>query len=197
MIAPLFAAALAVTPTPGAPPAPAPAAVEIWRGARVGMSPAQVQALFPAAEVLSDGESLLDNAKARVRLAHVRIPSGDPGSAAFYFRSDALNEVRFVADVPSGRTEVNLRRAQAIADELSKTYGKPTTCGPRQGLLAFECDWLTDRLSVSVTYMDVAGQSPLLETAIRAVSDPYPASSRPTAPKGSPADRKLRPPAHN
>jgi hypothetical protein len=149
-----------VAATPGTP---------LWDRARVGMTPAQVQAAFPTARPVVNGESLLDNAKERFRLEGVRLPNGGRATASFYFRGDSLNEVKLVADVPSGQTQANVRRAVAIANALKPIYGKPTTCGPREGLLAFECDWVSHGLSVSVTYMDVAGESPLLETAIRGI----------------------------
>jgi hypothetical protein len=110
---------------------------------------------------------------------------------SFYFRGDSLNEVKLNADVPPGQTQANVRRAMAIANSLKPLFGKPTTCGTREGLLAFECDWVSHGLSVSVTYMDVAGQSPLLETAIRGIvaSDAQIPRNAPTtrsAPTGPP-----------
>ena len=86
---------------------------------------------------------------------------------AFYFRGDGLNEVKLTADVPQGQTAANVRRAEALADALRRTYGKPVTCGARQSLLAFECDWISHGLSVSITYLDVAGLSPMLEITVR------------------------------
>jgi hypothetical protein len=172
--------------------APPPPGTELWQGARVGMTPAQVQAAFPAARPVVEGESLLDNAKARLKLPGVRLPTGETATMNFYFRGDSLNEVKLIADVPPGRTADNVRRAQTIAGALTPRYGKPSTCGPREGLLAYECDWLDHGLSVSVTYMDVAGQSPLLETTIRAVVDSDSPAPHAFAPKGASVDRARR-----
>ncbi len=181
--------------TPAAVPADAPAAVgtQIWDGARIGMTPEQVRRAFPAAKPVENGESLLDNAKELLKLSDVRLSTGDRATASFYFRGDSLNEIKFVADVPAGQTQANLKRAEAIANSLVPIFGKPSTCGPRQGLLAFECDWVHGGLSVSVTYMDVAGEAPLLETTIRGiVASDAQIPKQPLAPK-APADQPTGP----
>jgi hypothetical protein len=176
--------------------APAPPGTELWRGARLGMTPAQVQAAFPKAHPVVDGESLLDDAKQLFILPGERLPTGDTATASFYFRGDSLIEVKLVADVPQGRTDANIGRAEAISNSLVSAYGKPTNCGPRQGLLAYECDWISRGLSITVSYMDVAGQSPLLETAIRGIVNPDAPVARALAPKpGTAASRATHEPS--
>jgi hypothetical protein len=203
MIAVLVALAAAVPadarPVQADPPvvqteAAAQAGTPLCDGAKVGMTTAQVKAAFPRARSVVDGESLLDNAKERFRLTGVRLPTGERATVRFYFLGDSLNEVKLIADVPPGQTQANVRRAAAIANSLAPIYGKPSTCGPRQGLLAYECDWVSHGLSVSVTYMDVAGQSPLLETAIRGIvaSDAQVQHGTPVT-KVVPADRSQGP----
>ena len=121
------------------------------------MTPAQVQAAFPAARPVIEGESLLDTAKELFILPGVRLPTGLPATMAFYFRGDSLNEVKLTADVPQGQTAANVRRAEALADALKRTYGKPVTCGARQSLLAFECDWISRR-AVGVDHLPGRGR---------------------------------------
>jgi hypothetical protein len=188
MIAVLAVLALAAVDT--AQDRPPPPGTELWNGAKVGMTPAQVQAIFPAAQVVHNGEALLDNAKQRLMLTGVRQPTGETATVGFYFRDESLNEVNIISNVPPGQTEANVKHAEAIAHYLAPRFGKPTTCGTREGLLAFECDWLKNGVSASVTYMDVAGQSPFLETAIRAIVDTDVTPSHAPAPKGSPAARR-------
>jgi hypothetical protein len=188
MIAVLSALAIAAA-APNADRAPPPG-TELWRGARVGMTPDQVRSVFPAAKTVFNGEALPDNAKQRLMLTGVRLPTGETAVAGFYFRDDSLNEVRLIADVPAYQTAANVQRAAAIAQSLTPTFGKPVTCGTRDGLLSYECDWLIHGLSVSVTYMDVAGQTPFLETAIRAVVENEVQAPHAPPPKGSPAARQ-------
>lgn len=160
----------------------APAAgLEIWRGAKVGMTPAEVRAAFPAVKPVADGEALLDNAKEKLRLDGVQLASGDRARARFFFRGEGLNEVKLLVEAPAGKTEANVKRAAAVADSLASAYGTPVACGARAGLLAYQCDWIAKGLSVSVTYLDVAGQSPLLDVTLRAIgaSDAPPVHARP------------------
>jgi hypothetical protein len=164
MIPILFALALAAAPA-DAPPV----GLEIWRGAKVGMTPQAVKTLFPAVRPVVDGESLLDNAKERLKLDGARLPTGDRASARFFFRDGGLNEVKLLVEAPPGKTAANVARAAAVSDSLTPVYGKPIACGAREGLLAYQCDWMNKGLSVSVTYMDVAGQSPLLDVTLRAI----------------------------
>src|ERR1700740_2045781 len=94
--APDPAAAAAAAPAPAAPGAETPArpGTPIWDGARIGMTPAQVQAAFPAAQPVDEGESLLDTAQELFVLPGVRLPTGLPATIAFFFRGDSLNEVK-------------------------------------------------------------------------------------------------------
>jgi hypothetical protein len=189
MIAALVALAVSAAPLAD----PGPHGLPIWRGAQVGMAPSDVRAVFPGVQPVSDGEALLDNAKERLRLDGVRLPGGEAASARFYFRGESLNEVRLLVDAPVGATAANVARARAVADRLAVEFGKPVACGPREGLLAYQCDWLSKGLSVSVTYMDVAGQSPLLDVTLRAVggADAPPARAEPVTRSRGPA--ALRP----
>jgi hypothetical protein len=189
--APDHAAAAASISVPAGAETSAQPGTPLWGDARIGMTPAQVQSAFPAARPVAAGESLLDTAKERLVLPRVRLPTGTPATMAFFFRDDSLNEVKLIADVPQGQTAANIRRAAALADALKRTYGKPVTCGKRESLLAFECDWISGGLSVSVTYMDVAGLSPMLETSVRGIvgteAATPPQGFRPN--KGAPASR--------
>ena len=190
---PAPAPATAVDPAPvqSAAETPARPGTPLWDDARVGMTPDQLRSAFPAARSVVDGESLLDTAKELFVLPRVRLPTGLRATMAFYFRGDSLNEVKLTADVPVGQTAANVRRAEALADALRPTFGKPVSCGTRQSLLAFECDWISHGLSVSITYMDVAGLSPMLETTVRGIvsaeTAPPPHGFRPN--KGAPAAR--------
>jgi len=211
MLPVLIALAAAAAPAPALEPGPAPApaaaaaparisagaevaakpGTPLWDDARVGMTPDQVQATFPAARTVVDGESLLDTAKKLFSLRGVLLPTGLRATMGLYFRGDSLNEVKLDADVPEGQTAANVARAEALADALKRIYGQPVTCGRRESLLAFECDWISNGLSVSITYMDVSGLSPMLETTVRGIvtaeAAPPPRGFRPN--KGAPAVR--------
>lgn len=193
--APAPGSAPTIDPAPAAAENPPPPGTPLWDGARIAMTPAQVHAAFPAAQPVAEGESLLDTAKELFVLPGVRLPTGLPATMTFYFRDDSLNEVKLEAIVPQGQTAANVHRAQALANALTRTYGKPVTCGPREGLLSFECDWISHGLSVSITYMDVAGQSPMLETTVRGIVGPETAVPPHglTPNKGAPAARAGRP----
>ena len=187
---PIPAAAAVPPPVAAAAEAPAKPGTPLWDNARVGMTPDQLRAAMPGVRPVADGESLLDNAKELFILPGVRLPTGLTATMAFYFREDDLNEVKLEANVPAGQTATNVRSAEVLADALKQTYGKPITCGPRQSLLAFECDWIVNGLSVSITYMDIAGEAPMLETTVRGIvsSDATPPRGF-TPKKGAPAVR--------
>src|ERR1700740_986857 len=92
--APAPAAAAAPAPAQTGAEKPAKPGTPIWDGARIGMTPAQVQAAFPSAQPVVEGESLLDTAQELFVLPGVRLPTGLPATIAFFFRGDSLNEVK-------------------------------------------------------------------------------------------------------
>ena len=162
------AAALAV-------PSPPPVAPELWRGARVGMTPAQVQALFPegraAAPVLL---TLPPVANAVVggsaAWAVDEAVFGRPALATYYFSPAGLLEV--VVNVRGLRlrhTRDNVETARAIRTGLVAYYGQPKVCEDtaRRGLDRLDCRWVTPSVQVGLSYVDYGGLGPNLDVAIR------------------------------
>ena len=161
-----------------APAAPATQTLgpELWRGARVGMTPDQVHSLFPMAR--SAPTSLVTRppvANAVVGGSAVWAVDeevfGRSAYATYYFGSAGLLEV--VVNVKGLRvrhTRDNFETARAIRSGLLQYYGRPTVCEDtaKRGLDRLDCRWATPLVQVGLSYVDYGGLSPNLDVAVRA-----------------------------
>jgi hypothetical protein len=152
----------------------AASAQELWRGARLGMSPAEVRGLFadaappPAVITLMGGETD-DLVLKGVRLGGVNM------TARFFFRDGLLTTVQLApARRLLTRPEDNMRLAQDLRAELGQEFGAPFECGDKSyaGVAMFNCKWLKGPIVVRLWYMDVMGQSPNLRIGFRKADDP-------------------------
>ena len=148
--------------------------LSLWRGAQVGMSMAQVRALFPAAVSApkTGGGSGAD--REGLRLPNVDL-GGSQATARLFFRDDELISVEVTLNrVASGHTEANERLAASIARNLTQQYGSSYDCGDQNfwQVSTFRCKWIDGRLSIQLWYMDVAGQAPTLYVSYRQIDDP-------------------------
>ncbi len=173
MLALLAAAALAA-----APPAPSPLGPELWRGARVGMTPDQVHALFPMAR------NAPSNLITRPPVANAVVGGsavwavdeevfGRPSYATYYFGPAGLLEVVVnVKDLRLRHTRDNFEVARAIRSGLLQYYGRPTVCEDtaKRGLDRLDCRWVTPSVQVGLSYVDYGGLSPNLDVAVRALA---------------------------
>ena len=169
MLALLAAAALAAAPPP--PPTP-----ELWRGARVGMTPAQVLALFPMARAAPS--TLISRppvANAVVGASAVWAVEeevfGRPALATYYFAPTGLLEVVVnVKGLRVRRTLDNVETARGIRAGLIRYYGQPRVCEDtaQRGLDRLDCRWVTTSIQVGLSYVDYGGLSPNLDVAVRA-----------------------------
>ena len=175
MLALLAAAALAAAPPA---PAPSPLGPELWRGARVGMTPGEVHALFPMARTaLADLITRPPVANAVVGGSAVWAVDeevfGRPSYATYYFGPAGLLEV--VVNVKGLRirhTRDNVEVARAVRAGLLQYYGRPTVCEDtaRRGLDRLDCRWATPSVQVGLSYVDYGGLSPNLDVAVRALA---------------------------
>jgi hypothetical protein len=167
-----------VAPTPNSPPPPTVAdpikGLDLWRGAKVGMSEAEVQRLFPLARPPAKSSTLTSGQLERLQLELVDL-DGRPATAHFYFSGSLLVTVELTASgFEPGQPTRNMELAKSIAASYSATYGQGYDCGPKSlgDISVYECKWLKGSLSVQLWYMDVAGQAPLFYVAYRQADDP-------------------------
>ncbi len=158
-------------------PAPPPATPELWRGAHVGMTPAQVQALFP------DGRGAASNSFTRPPVPNAVTGGtavwavdeevfGRPALATYYFAPTGLLEV--VVNVKGLRlrhTRDNVDAARSIRTGLLQFYGPPKVCvdTAKRGLDRLDCRWETRSVQVGLSYVDYGGLDPNLDVAVRAL----------------------------
>jgi hypothetical protein len=148
--------------------------LDLWRGAKVGMSDVEVQRLFPKAAAPPKETILTGGQVDRLQLEATDL-QGRPATAHFYFAGPQLVAVELTATgFKPGEPTRNLARAMSIAKAYAATYGQGYDCGDKSlgDVGAYECKWLKGRLSIQLWYMDVAGQAPLFYIAYRQADDP-------------------------
>jgi hypothetical protein len=171
------ASATAATAQPDVPakPAPEPPRVlgpELWRGARLDMSEADIASRFPKA-THSKGEVLPSGAKSALILPTTL--GGAPANAQFYFQADGL--VTIIIDRPdvvAHKTADNLAKAHKVADELTAEHGKPKSCSEQPKLADLTCIWVLGGAKAMLSYRDVGGAAPSLSVAYRKLNDVKP-----------------------
>jgi hypothetical protein len=165
VIAPLiFAAAVSAAPPPPQP--------ELWRGATVGMTLAQVQELFPTGHAVA---GLGVEGGGTPGWAMAESVYGLPGTATFYFAGGTLREVLVsVTGVRPVHTADNLQVARNLEAALSGYYGKAAACvdSSARGLTRLDCDWSARGVRVGLSYQDLGGRTPTLDVAVRPVEPP-------------------------
>ena len=148
--------------------------LDLWRGAKVGMSETEVRRLFPLAQPPAKPTILTGGQWERLQLDAVDL-NGQAATAHFYFASSQLVIVELTASgFESGQPTRNMVLAKSIAASYSATYGQGYDCDLKSlgDISAFECKWLKGPLSIQLWYMDVAGQAPLFHVAYRQADDP-------------------------
>ena len=168
-------ASLPSNPMPKVPTVADPAVgLDLWRGAKVGMSVGQVQRLFPGGVAPAQPTTLTGGEVDRLQLAGVDL-DGHAAVAHFFFRDAALLSVELtLADVLPAASVRNVEIAKHISADLTARYGAGYDCGDESfgDVAAYECKWLKGRLSIRLWYMDTAGQGPLFYLAYRQADDP-------------------------
>ena len=170
-------------PAPGEAPdtRPAPPTVadplrglDLWRGAKVGMSAAEVLRQFPGVVRSAEPTILTGGQTDLLQLPNLDL-EGHPSTAHFYFAGPELVAVELTAsDLRPGAPQQNLAVARGIAAAYATRYGPGYDCGPKGlgDVNTYECKWLKGRLAIRLWYMDVAGQAPLFYVAYRQADDP-------------------------
>ncbi|MGC1303826.1 MAG: hypothetical protein WA840_15780 [Caulobacteraceae bacterium] len=171
----VFLLAAVATAIP-APPPPPP--IELWHGAISGMSPAQVQALFPKGRQpqLAVGYPPVPNMVEGGGGAGYAVDEdifGHSAVATYYFQAGRLLEV--IVDVKNmglRRTRDNVDVARQIEGGLTNYYGPPKVCADtdKRGLARLDCRWTVRSLQVGMSYVDYGGLSPSLTIAARSLA---------------------------
>jgi hypothetical protein len=158
--------------------------IELWRGAKLGMTLDEVKALFPnghgatplpganAPPAEDDGTEALWQMNDQVY--------GRVGVATFFFRSGGLTSVTVnLSDIKPHATIGNMADAKALETAFSGYYGKPTVCleSTARGLDQVDCRWQGHGLRIGLSYQDFGGASPSMAIAIRPVPPPPVAKS--------------------
>jgi hypothetical protein len=158
--------------------------IELWRGAKLGMTLEEVKALFPnghtpyalpgakAAPAEDDGTDALLQMNDQVY--------GRSGVATFFFRSGGLTSVTVnLSGVKPHATIGNMADAKALETAFSGYYGKPTICldSTARGLDRVDCRWQGHGLRIGLSYQDFGGASPSMAIAIRPTPPPPKAKS--------------------
>jgi hypothetical protein len=160
-----FVLAAAVAAAGAAEPVQAP---ELWRGSHVGMTLAEVQALFPtghgAAPTLVSGGAAVWAVDETV--------FGRDALATYYFAGGRLLEVVVsVKGLHLRHTRDNVDDARDLRQALARYYGPPKVCvdADRRGLARLDCRWVTPTIQVGLSYVDYGGLAPSLDVAVRAL----------------------------
>ena len=171
----------AAAATASAPPLLPPTA-ELWRGSHVGMSAAQVGALFPYGRAPAPLLVTLPPVTNAVvggtaGWAVDEVVFGHPALATYYFGPTGLLEVIVsVKDLRLRHTRDNVDAARDIRTGLLGYYGAPKVCldTSRRGLDRLDCRWVTRSVQVGLSYVDYGGLGPELDVAVRAPAERVP-----------------------
>jgi len=158
--------------------------IELWRGARLGMTLDEVKALLPTGH----GPAPLAGAAAPLAEDDGTEPLwqiddqvyGRAGVATFFFRSGGLTSVTVnLSDIKPHATIGNMADAKALETAFSGYYGKPKVCleSTARGLDQVDCRWQGHGLRIGLSYQDFGGASPSMAIAIRPVPPPPKAKS--------------------
>jgi hypothetical protein len=176
MLALLLAAAAALpsaASSPRPPPAPPP---ELWHGARAGMTPAEVKALFPQARApiaINPGPPPIANmvdGGGGAGLAVDEVVFGHPAVATYYFAGGHLLSVIVeVQNMQLRHTRDNVDVAREVQVGLADYYGPPKVCvdTDKRGLARLDCRWVVRGAQVGLSYVDYGGLNPSLSVAAR------------------------------
>ena len=148
--------------------------LDLWRGAKVGMTASEVRVLFPTTIPPVAPAPLTGGEVDRLQLAGVEL-AGRPAVAHFFFKDAALVAVELtLIGLRSSASVANVQTAKNIAQTFDAQYGQAYDCGDRSfdEVTTYECKWLRKPLSVRLWYMDTAGQAPLFYVAFRQADDP-------------------------
>ena len=148
--------------------------LDLWRGARLGMSVTDLRRLFPESTAPQTPAILTGGETESLEMTGIAL-AGRPAVARFFFKEARLVAVELtLPDLKAAASSTNLAAAQEIAAEYTAKFGQGFDCGQRGlgDLNAYECTWLKSPLLIRLWYMDSAGQAPLLYVAFRQAGDP-------------------------
>lgn len=146
------------------------AAQELWQGARVGQSAAEISKIFPDAHPIQP----INPGSEYLRIDNRSI-GDDIARVTFILQSDALQTVILGFDAAEERSRAENRIATArLRDLLSLKYGPPFTCtgSPSDTVAAVRCGWVSGRIQITLNYFDVGGSRGSLAITYKAGPDP-------------------------
>jgi len=119
--------------------APFAEAQELWNGANLGMTPAQLQTVLPQA---AQGQQTLRGADTVLRVPNLRA-GGHDATAFFAFSTNGLEGVELYIHPDPAGAKIEIRDIEA---QLTSKYGKPLGCDLGEG----KCDWRSGLTNISL-----------------------------------------------
>lgn len=144
---------------------PAAAATLLWGPSAAGDSQAKVAADFPKARPPAKPDSLNG---ADERLQFKDKVFDEPFRVRFFFDGDSLRVIQLEGlKVPRNATAANMARTKALLEKVKARYGGEPVCKEQAGMInLFGCNWVSGDLEISVSYIDVSGDGPLMIVAL-------------------------------
>jgi len=139
----------------------------LWHDAQLGMSPAQISTLFPAARVGSH-RRLNSGASNELSLSDYAI-GDDSFSIDFFFLGGRLDEVIVRLDkVESQASQANQAAFEHLVAATTREHGRPSGCQTTRNITLFRgCEWQTKEIRVDVIFVEVGGQGVVLNAYYR------------------------------
>ncbi|HZL00366.1 MAG TPA: hypothetical protein VFC47_10740 [Caulobacteraceae bacterium] len=116
-------------------------AQELWNGARLGMTPAEVEATFPQA---AHGQWMVSGDDTRLRVGALRA-GGHDATAFFEFRGERLSAVELELAPGAGGGPID---TAGITRQMSAKYGPPTDCDQGEG----KCEWRAGEVDMTLIH---------------------------------------------
>lgn len=132
--------------------------LSLWKESEYGMSPAQIQELFPSAQPPSSPEKLYGGAWELLRISDVEIV-GHKFTSSFFFKGHRLTQVMLsLADKETAHD--GMQMFNSLSDALRQKYGAELSKNDESGplLTNLTSTWLSGRTYIGLLYM-CAGQN--------------------------------------
>lgn len=146
---------------------PAARAESLWRDAQLGMSPAQVSALYPAARA-GNHRRLNSGATNELSLSGYAI-GNDLFSVDFFFLDGRLEEaIMRLDEVESRDSQANQAAFERLVDAAARELGRPSGCQATRNITLFRgCQWQTKEVRVDIVFLEIGGQGVILNAYYR------------------------------
>ena len=139
----------------------------LWGNAQFGMTPAQVAALFPAAQIGSS-RRLISGATNLLSIFGYKLDK-DLFSVDFFFLDECLAEVVMRLErVESQDSHDNQAAFERLVAAETCAHGRPSGCQAAQNITLFRgCQWKIRDLRIDIVFLEIDGQGVTLNAYYR------------------------------